>query len=51
MIDQNESNETSNIEFDEVDTNKCDETSEVTSNEILRRKAMRFLKNMIQQLM
>ena len=36
MIDENESNETSNIKVDEVDTNKCDETSEVTSNEIPR---------------
>ena len=51
VIDENESNETSNIKVDEVDSIKCDETSEVTSNEIPRGKAMRFLRNMIQHLM
>ena len=33
-VDVIDKNETSNIQVDEVDTNRCGETSEVTSNEI-----------------
>ena len=52
VIEENQNNEASSAKVDVIDeTDKCDETSEVSSKEIPRGKAKRFLRNLIQQLM
>ena len=39
MVDENESDETSNIKVDEVDKNKCGEASGNTSDEVTNKES------------